>query len=118
LQCVAVCCSVLQYVAVCCVAVCDKRTKFHLRFITERSLIRYSVLQCVAVCCSVLQCVAVCCSVLQCVAVCCSMLQCVVLQCVTYAQIPSPFHRRAQSPTNRPGKCSQKSALWSFCIVN
>ena len=28
------------------------------------------MLQCVAVCCSVLQCVAVCCSVLQCVAVC------------------------------------------------
>jgi len=37
LQCVAVCCSVLQRVAACC-----------------------SVLQCVAVCCSVLQCVAVC----------------------------------------------------------
>jgi len=49
-QCVAVCCSVLQYVAVCC-----------------------SVLQCVAVCSSVLQCVAVCCSVLQFVVVCCSM---------------------------------------------
>jgi len=46
LQCVAVCCSVLQesqqtYLAVCCSAVCC------------------SVLQCVAVCCSVLQCVAV-----------------------------------------------------------
>ena len=56
------------------------------------------VLQCVAVCCSVLQCVAgymtcytsclvVCCSMLQCVAVCCSVLQCAaaycsVLQCV------------------------------------
>ena len=59
--------------------------------------IHFSVLQCVAVCCSVLQCgcnetgcsslghglnsmyrlqcVAVCCSVLQCVAVCCSVLQ-------------------------------------------
>ena len=36
-----------------------------------------SVLQCVAVCCSVLQCVAVCYSVLQCVAVCCSVLPCV-----------------------------------------
>jgi len=33
------------------------------------TLVFYSVLQCVAVCCSVLQCVAVCCSVLQCVAV-------------------------------------------------
>ena len=60
LHCVAVCCSVgvtivqvLQCVAMCC-----------------------SVLQCVAVCCIVLQCVAVCCSVLQCVAVCCSVLQC------------------------------------------
>jgi len=44
------------------------------------------VLQCVAVCCSVVQCVAVCCSVLQCVAACCSVLQrvavCSVLQCV------------------------------------
>ena len=35
------------------------------------------MLQCVAVCCSVLQFVAVCCSVLQCVAMCCSVLQCV-----------------------------------------
>jgi len=53
LQCVAVCCSVLQ----CAVpAFC-------------------SVLQCVAVCCSVLQCaVPAFCSVLQCVAVCCSVL--------------------------------------------
>ena len=33
------------------------------------------MLQCVAVCCSVLQCVAVCCSVLQCVAVCCAFAQ-------------------------------------------
>ena len=49
---------------------------------------RFVLLQCVAVCCSVLQCVVVCCSVLQCVSVChtvlqyvvvcCSMLQCVV----------------------------------------
>ena len=39
------------------------------------------MLQCVAVCCSVLQCAAVCCSVLQCVAVCCSVLQCVATCC-------------------------------------
>jgi len=50
LQCVEVCCSVLQCVAV--------------------------LLQCVAVCCSVLQCVAVCYSVLQ---YCCSVLQCVAV---------------------------------------
>jgi len=34
-----------------------------------------SVLECDAVCCSMVQGVAVCCSVLQCVAVCCSVLQ-------------------------------------------
>ena len=103
MQCFAVCCSVLQCVAVhvfcnsqltclkdpACVAVCCS--------------VLQCVLQCVAVCCSVLQCVAVCCSacimkltvdvperakvccsVLQCVAVYCSVLQCVagVLQCV------------------------------------
>ena len=58
-----------------------------------------SVLQCVAVRCSVLswiyaearhialfQCVAVCCSVLQCVAVCCSVLQCVAVCCRGYAE--------------------------------
>jgi len=75
------------------------------------SLSSCSVLQCVAVCCSVLrcvnteacrgralssscsvlQCVAVCCNVPQCVAVCCSVLQCVagrcrVLQCVAVCQ--------------------------------
>ena len=47
------------------------------------------MLQCVAVCCSVLQRVAVCCGVLQCAAVCCSVhdvscgeVCCSVLQCV------------------------------------
>jgi len=44
--------------------------------LTEMRDLRYSVLQCVAVCCSVLQCVAVCCSVLQCVAVCASVSVC------------------------------------------
>ena len=39
------------------------------------------MLQCVAVCCSVLHCVAVCCSVLQCAAVCCSVLQCAAVRC-------------------------------------
>jgi len=57
LQCVAVCCSVLQRVAVRCSN-------------------GYTV------CCSVLQCVAVCCSVLQYVAVCCSVLQRVALRAI------------------------------------
>jgi len=83
LQCVAVCCSVLQCVAVSvgtlitpqnashqtshvrCVCVCD---------------VLWCVLQCIAVCCRV-QGVTVCCSVLQCVAVCCSVLQCVAVCC-------------------------------------
>ena len=68
MNCVAVCCSMLQYVAVCCsmlqyVAVCC------------------SMLQHVAVCCSMLQYVAACCSMLQHVAVCCSMLQYVAACC-------------------------------------
>jgi len=49
IECVAVCCSVLQHGADC------------------QPAVFYSVLQRVAVCYSVLQCVAVCCSVLQCV---------------------------------------------------
>ena len=48
---VAVCCSVLQCVAVSHVAAIRHGSK--------------ACLQCVAVCCSVMQCVAVCCSVLQ-----------------------------------------------------
>ena len=69
LRCVALC-SVLQFFAMCCSV--------------------FRVLQCVAVCCSVLQCVAVCCSVYQCVAVLsisvnayisCSMVQCVAVCC-------------------------------------
>jgi len=51
------------------------------------SVLRCSVLQCVAVCCSVLWCVAVCCSVLQCVAGCCSELQCVAV-CVLLQKLP------------------------------
>jgi len=81
LQSVAVCCSVLQYVAVCCSTLLLSCNRSFFSF-SETLFVQYcevsqtdSVLQCVAVCCSVLQCVAVCCSVLQCVAVCCSVLQ-------------------------------------------
>jgi len=89
LQCVAVCCSVLQ----CASLLIFLHTLFHISLCyyrpptTSPSITRTSLWQCVAVCCCVLQCVVVCCSVLQCVAVCCSVLQCVavchsVLQCV------------------------------------
>ena len=40
--------------------------------------VHQTLLQCVAVCCSVLQCVAVCCSVLQCVATCVSIKLCLM----------------------------------------
>jgi len=60
LQCVARCCSIQGHE--CSFALCPGMM---------------SMLQCVAVCCSVLQCVAVYCSVLQCVAVCCNVFQCV-----------------------------------------
>jgi len=86
LQCVAVCCSVLQS----CVVVSYKTSRLQ-EFPETIEVLCCSVLQCVAVCCSVLQCVAVCycavycaavcCSVLQCVAVCCSVLQCVAVCC-------------------------------------
>jgi len=68
LQCVAVCCSVLQ-----CVAVRDKvlrSSPLHIHEARQCVAVRGSVLQCVAVCCSVLQCddSCVCCSVWKCVA--------------------------------------------------
>jgi len=73
LRCVAVCCSVLQCVAVCYVhpyTYVNPVFKALCAFLLEACEALLSSNQCVAVCCSVLQCVAVCCSsVLQCVAV-------------------------------------------------
>jgi len=75
LQCVAVCCSMLQYVAVLpCVAVCCRRLiDFALQSqhtATNCITLQRSALQCDTVCCNVLQCVAMCCSVLEHVAAC------------------------------------------------
>ena len=105
----AVCCSVVQCVAVRTNTGCSQFSPpfsgmMHFVAVCCCVLLRVavccsccSVLQCLAVCCSVLQCVAVscsvcsvllrvavCCSVLQCLAVCCSvcsMLQCVAVRC-------------------------------------
>jgi len=104
LQCVAVCCSVIQCVAACCsVLQCDAVCCSALQcVVVSHSVLQcnavycsmhaacvhtvyYSVLQCVAVNCSVLQCVAVHCSVSQCVAVYCSVLQCVAVYCSMHA---------------------------------
>jgi len=113
LQCVAVCCSVLQCVYVCvalaypvvwmCVAVyCSvcmfvlQNMRLALQFVLQYvcvALIRWygrenrSVLQCVAVCCSVLRCVPVRCTypvvriIFLCVAECCRVLQSVAVCC-------------------------------------
>jgi len=101
LQCVTVCCSVLQSVAVIkhgTAATVFQWLRLH-KSIQQSEFVNgmycsvlHYVAECVAVCCSVLQRVAVCCSVLQCVAVCCSVLQrvavcCSVLQCVAYMAV-------------------------------
>ena len=124
LQCVAVCCSVLQSAP---------HALHYQQCRLEYDQLSCSVLQCVAMCCNVLQCVTVCCRVLQCVtsshardaraatppriyAVCCgvcySVLHCVavccgvcysVLQCVAIAV---PYAASKAAP---PGVC--KSCL-------
>jgi len=88
--CVCVCVCVLTYsISMTCSSVTCKSPR------NRTSLKHLCVLQCVAVCCSVLQCVAVCCSVccsvlqcvLQCVAVYCGVLQCVVVTSLKEAAI-------------------------------
>jgi len=91
--CAAVCCSVLQCVAVYysvwyCTTECSKcsHTESQVYCGVKCIAVWCRVLQCVTVCCSVLQCVAEVCSVLQCVTVCCSVIQrvavcCNMLQC-------------------------------------
>ena len=65
LQCVAVCCRVLQSAMTVEVEFCNHGF--------DGATVCCSVLQCVAVCCSVLQCVVVCCHALQCAAAGCSI---------------------------------------------
>ena len=93
LQCVAVCCSVLQSAAVRPLPFSVARRPFvsypprHLSHPPQRcvAVCGCRVLQCAAVCCSVLQCAAACCSVLQRDAVCCSVLQCVAARPSTFS---------------------------------
>jgi len=77
---VYVCCSVLQYVTLCCfVLQWDKCARYFL------GALHNTLQHTDAVCFSVLQCVAVCCSVLQYVVVCCSETKCdVALRCSTH----------------------------------
>jgi len=81
--CVAVCCNVLHCVVqilthvglLCCSVLQWVAVGCSVSHKSRGYLCKALVLQCVAVCCSALQCVAVRCSVLQCVAVCCSVMQ-------------------------------------------
>jgi len=94
---VAVCCSVLQCVAVRC-------SVLHTAKDTSPVAARHP-LQCAAVCCSVLQCVAVCCSVLQCIAVCCRVLH--------TAKDTSPDEGVARAER---GECVCLSMCLSLCV--
>jgi len=92
LQCVAVCCSVLQCVAVPCVAVCGSvQCVAVCCSVFQCVAASCSALQYVAVCCRVLPCVALCGSVRQCVAMCCSVLQCVAV-CRSVSQCVAVYH--------------------------
>jgi len=73
LQCLAVCCSVLQCVT-------GNGGQF-LWTLEEACCSCCSVLQCLAVCSSVSQSAALCCSVLHCAAACCSVLQSAAVCC-------------------------------------
>jgi len=73
LQYVAVCCSMLQYVAVCC-SVLQQRDPQYTAHVDYLHITHRYVL-CVVVCSSVMKYVAVRYSMLQYVAVCCSVLQ-------------------------------------------
>jgi len=92
-RCVAVCYSLLQRTAVCCsmILIVSRVTEL---------IERRSLLQSIAVCCSLLQSVAVCCSLLQSLAVYCSLLQSIAVCCSVFliiSHVPEWIERRANS---------------------
>jgi len=126
---VAVCCSVLQWIAMYCsvlqrVAACCSVLQWNIPVILVRldALLSISsqcvvcaccsVLQCFTACCSVLQCVAAClkrvaalldtacCIALQCIAVHCSVLQVCVCVCVCVCVSCRVFHARVSNTTH------------------
>jgi len=86
-----------------------------------------SVLQCVAVCCSVCQSIRVetrwvCCSVLQGVRVCCSVLQCVavscsVLQCLAILNVPSSWAIHTSPDTKSVLQCAAVCCSVLQCVA-
>jgi len=111
LQCFAVLCSALQYVAVWwsvsqCVAV-------HIIRILELCLVSRWPVCCVAMCCSALQCFAVLCSVLQCDEVCRSVLQCTSLGFWSCVSSPAGLYVSLQSV---PVCCRELQSILSTCL--
>jgi len=108
LQCVAVCCRVLQGDAGWC-------------SVMQRDAVCLSVLHYVALCCAVLHCAALCCTVLRCFALCCTVLHCValcytVLQCVAVWE--SSLTDVAVSHTCQLHTwCSVLQCVWVCCTV-
>jgi len=89
LICVALCCSALQWVNMCCTVL---QCVVVSRYVLQCVAVCCSALQWVNMCCSALQCVAVSWYVLQCVAVCCSVLQSVAVCCnmlLSHTRIPT-----------------------------
>jgi len=106
MQCVVVCAAVLQWDAVCCSVCCSVAVRYNMPHCV---LLCCSEIRCVAVCvaaCSdkhsmaswVLQCVAVCVSVLQCVTV----LQWDAVCCIAGAWVRREQLRRSQDPPAHP----------------
>ena len=82
------------------VAVCCTLLQHPVCHSDEARLQRMTQLERVAVCCNVLQCVATCCSVLQRVAVCCNVLQCVAPCCSVLTMCLDPV--RILDPSVEP----------------
>ena len=143
LQCVAVCCSVLQCVLQCvvlwchevvaCVRIATCTCKKEMTYIAiclshaatcYRGAVCCRVLRCVAVCCCVLHCAALCCIMLPCaavrcralqrVAVSCSVLQCVAVNHTPFSRCQSAAWRRADQSKTAAASCGQNVSKETF----
>jgi len=114
-SCVAVWCSVLQRVAVCMCAASTNSVSWAARnLVMQCGAMCCSVVQCVVLSCTVLQCGAVCCSVVQCGAVCCGELQCV---CVLFPRTLYLRWRRNPVLQHVAACCSELQCSVVWCSV-
>jgi len=136
LQCVAVCCSVLQCLP--CLILCHD-SFVHVPWLinfcrcSQNGSLWWTLLAtkvvCVAVCCSVLQCVAVCRSLLQCGVVewkplvdsgnkgslCCGMLQCVAGRCSMLQCVAAEWKPLMDSAGNKSSLCHSVLRYVAVC---